>query len=172
MGEGISLFVDGLEDRASYSQVRRLFERYGKLRSVSRTRRVGRSSKFGFVHFWSKKEGVEAMRALDRKRWYRSFLVINPARYPRRSNNRNKGPQKVENVTRRRKGKQVWKRKDQLEQYRTTVKNNPKIKKVWRIKKSQGSQNLDPQAGTESSMHMVKVGLNPSLTRLAVVKTR
>lgn len=152
--------MDGLEDRTSYNQVRMVFERYGKLGNVfvSKTRRIGRAYKFGFVRFCWKKEGLEAMKALDKKRLNRTFLSINPAKCPRVERNRRKHSWNVESLSKRSEDKLVWKRKYHHVQKEMLRKTNSLGKKEWRVKTIQSNQNPVP---VKDEAHMARVGQNP-----------
>lgn len=80
---GVKLFVDGLEESICHKQLRRLFEKYGKVISayVPRKLKRGRRAKFGFVLFHHRKDGLKAMNDLHGKRLNNTFLTINPARF-------------------------------------------------------------------------------------------
>ncbi|XP_057432419.1 uncharacterized protein LOC130725186 [Lotus japonicus] len=87
--EGMTLFVDGLDDRVKYKQLRKAFEKYGKVESIflPRTKKKMRRFRFGFIHFSSRNDGCRAIQGWHRQRLNNVYLTVLPARFPLRQRN-------------------------------------------------------------------------------------
>ncbi|XP_057453348.1 eukaryotic translation initiation factor 3 subunit G-like [Lotus japonicus] len=133
--EGVTLFVDGLNDRVTYKVLRRIFEKYGQVESVflPRAKKKGRRFRFGFIHFKARSEGFRAMEGWHRRRLHNVFLTVQPAKFPllqRRERSEMKGGARSHhNII-----KLVWKRKEDNGQEVLNTRK-PSIRKEWRVKR-------------------------------------
>lgn len=80
----LTLFVDGLPEDTTYAQVRKAFNGLGKLDGVyvQKTRRKHRRTKFGFVRFQEKREGLIALKKLNRAYLNGALIQVKEARFP------------------------------------------------------------------------------------------
>ncbi|XP_057418341.1 eukaryotic translation initiation factor 3 subunit G-like [Lotus japonicus] len=73
-----SLFIDGISEAVGYHQVRNLFLKHGKVKSIfiQRQQKVGRRFRFGFVRYILKEDTFAAMKRLDSFRIGGAFLFV------------------------------------------------------------------------------------------------
>ncbi|XP_057444255.1 uncharacterized protein LOC130736434 [Lotus japonicus] len=139
--EGITLFVDGLDARANYRQVRRMFEKFGKVECVfiQKERRARRKFRFGFVRFGTREEGIRAIQGLNRKKLNSAFITVHTARFPLRYGEERKQAQPRSKQGRPR--KQAWRRKEQI--VGGLGKKNNTSRMEWRVKRKESAESQE-----------------------------
>ena len=92
----MSLKVDNLTYRTTADELRRLFEKYGDLGDVYIPRdRYNRESRgFAFVRFYDRRDGEDAMDALDGKMVDGREIRVSLAKYGRPSEPRRRSPRR------------------------------------------------------------------------------
>lgn len=79
-----TIFVDGLNERTQYPQIRKLFEKHGIVVGVyvQRRRKINRKFKCGFVRFKCEKETTRAIQALKGKLLHGATIKLCVAKFP------------------------------------------------------------------------------------------
>src|ERR1044072_5503763 len=79
-----NLFIDGVSEYSSYSQIRHLFAQHGKVLNlfIQKQKKPGRRFRFGFVRFASKKQAVEAKDKVNGVKINGEAISVSVAKYP------------------------------------------------------------------------------------------
>ncbi|XP_057444825.1 uncharacterized protein LOC130737071 [Lotus japonicus] len=160
--DSLKLFVDGLDEGTSYKQVRKLFERFGKVASffVPAKMKRRRKVKFGFVLFYDRRDGLKAMKALHGSKLNSTFLSVNPARYVDRKPTWR--PPQQKSFMEKPKLKKVWRKKE-----RRIEASSQGNRKVWRVKQNTESKVENPLR-SENVMTRINIEVKKDLSRFIV----
>lgn len=89
-----TIFIDGLDDRTSYEQIKQAFSRVGKIASVfvQRRKKWNRKFKFGFVRYEAKESLGIAIQKLNGMSMNGIPMSVTKARFPLFHNKERKFP--------------------------------------------------------------------------------
>ncbi|XP_057419024.1 uncharacterized protein LOC130713256 [Lotus japonicus] len=167
---GVTLFVDGLDDRVNYRQLRRALEKHGKVESafLPRRRKNERRLRFGFIHFSNRNEGLKAADFWHRKKLNNAFLTVHPAKYPMRFRRSRKDKERMNYVGSLRnhgKRKQIGRQKENVEE--NQERKRPNIRREWRVKQKHADQ-----MEKDTIWNQRRVTKNGDLQKLAIVSMK